>query len=410
MKLLDSILNSLHLSEDDKKLLKKVFTISFTVCAVIVASAWIIQRVSIKKLPLLDTADKSSEGDVTALYSKKSNDLLPIDIEAHKFAASQNADETNLDKTIKHLLRILSVERNNREIKLDLATAYLKGGMYDKAEETLGDLIEEDVSDTLTDRIMSRYGLTLFYNGKIEASIAQLEKTLKQFQDSSKEAYCYLGQVEAAQNLASAKAEEYLKKSLALDPHYAEAWYQLARYHMGKPQAGEDDFNNARKCLQKQLEIEPLNPKAHSRLGMVYYYLQKPYLAEKSYKMALALNEYDYNTRYNLGELYYTLFDDPKKALEQFKKTVSIKNDHAEANYKIGLIALENNQYKEAIRFFQEAHKHAPHNTRILLQLGVAYEKMEMKNEAVSVYQSILDLDKLNDVALQKLKFLSSRE
>ena len=71
---------------------------------------------------------------------------------------------------------------------------------------------------------------------------------------------------------------------------------------------------------------------------------------------------------------------------------------------------MENNQYKEAIRFFKEANKHAPHNIRILLQMGVAYEKIGMKSEAISVYQSIHDLDKLNEVALQKLKLLSSRE
>lgn len=409
MKLIDSLLNSLSLSEEDKKLIKKVFFISMAVCIVIIAAAWIIQRVSIKKLDLTDTADGSSEADVSVLYSKKSNDLLPIDIEAHKYAAEQNKNDMNFNKTINHLLRVLSVERNNRKIKFDLAIAYLKAGIYGKADDTFRELADEDISDSLTDPIMSRYGLTLFFSGKIDESIAQLEKTLDKF-PSSKEAYCYLGQIEAAQNLASEKAEEYLKKSLQLDPHYAEAWYQLARYNMGKPHAGEDDYNSARKCLQKQLEIEPLNPKAHSRLGMVYYYLQKPHLAKKSYKTALTLNENDYNTHYNLGELYYTLFNDPKKALSEFKKTVSIKNDHAEANYKIGLIALENDQYKEAIRFFREAHKYAPQNIRVLLQLGVTYEKMEMKKEAVSVYQSILDLDKLNDVALQKLKLLRSRE
>ena len=409
MKLFDSLLNSLNLAEKDKKLIKKVFLISLSICIVIIAAAWIIQRVSIKKLNLTDATDGSADADVSVLYSKKSNDLLPIDIEAHKYAAEQNKNNMDFNKTINHLLRVLSVERNNRKIKLNLATAYLKAGIYGKADDTFRELIDEDISDSLADPIMSRYGLTLFFSGKIDESIAQLDKTLTRF-PSSKEAHCYRGQVEAAQNLASVMTEGYLKKSIELDPNYAEAWYQLARYYMGKPQAGEDNYNNARKCLQKQLEIEPLNPKAHSRLGMAYYYLQKPYLAEKSYKMALTLNEHDYNTHYNLGELYYTLFNDPKKALKKFKKVISIKNDHAEANYKIGLIALENDQYKEAIRFFQEANKQAPHNIRILLQLGVAYEKIEMKREAISVYQSILDLDKLNDVALQKLKLLSSRK
>ena len=218
MKFLNSLLESLKLSPEDKKLLKKVFFISLTVCVIIVAAAWIIQRASIKKIHL-DDSQKSSESDVTMLYSKKSNDLLPIDIEAHKYIAQQNKEDMDFNKTIKHLLRILSVERNNRKVKFDLATTYLKACIYDKAEETFRELIEENVSDSLSDPIMSRYGLTLFFSGKIDESIAQLEKTLKHFQDSSKEAFCYLGQVKAAQNLASEKTEAYLKKSLELDPH-----------------------------------------------------------------------------------------------------------------------------------------------------------------------------------------------
>ena len=408
MRFLDSLLESLKLSPEDKKLLKKVFFISLSVCVIIIAAAWILQRASIEKIPLTDSQE-SSESDVMVLYSKKSNDLLPIDIEAHKYFTEQHNENMDFNKTINHLLRILSVERNNRKVKLDLATTYLKACIYDKAEETFRELYDDGISDSLSDPVMSRYGLTLFFRNKVDESVAQLEKTLIQFQDSSKEALCYLGQVKAAQNLASEKAEVYLKKSLELDPSYAEARYQLARYYMGKPQANETDYNMARKCLIELIEIEPLNPKAHSRLGMVYYYLQQPHLAEKSYKMALTLNDKDYNTRYNLGELYYSLFRDPKKALEEFKKTVAIKSNHAEANFKIGLIALENDQYKEAIRFFKEANKYAPHNIRILLQMGVAYEKIGMKHEAVIVYQSILDLDKLNDVALQKLKLLSNR-
>lgn len=403
MKLLDS----LKLSPQEQKLIKLVFLISLSICVLTVIAAWFFQRASIKSESSNNTQEQSSGDDILTLYSSKSKDLLPIDLEAHKMAAEEYKDATPV-KSIKHLLRVLAVEKKNRKIKLDLATAYLKSGMYTKAEEIFKALIDEDLSDTLQDAIMSRYGLTLFFIGRIDESTAQLEKAIT-ISPSSAEAYCYLGQVEAAQNMTSPKAEEYLKKASEIDPGYAEAWYQRARYYMRKPHANDSDYYNARICLQKQIAIEPLNPKGHSRLGMVYFYLQQPYLAEKSYQIALAINDNDYNTHYNLGELYYTSFENSKKALVEFKKTIHKKADHVEANFKIGLISLENSMFKEAIQYFTKALERAPQNIRILLQLGVAYEKLDMTHDAVTVYRSILKYDALNDIALQKLKLLGSR-
>ncbi len=400
------LLNFLKLSPQEKKLIQRVFVISLIACTIMVIAAWFIQRASLKKGPADIIQQKSPRADISALYNSKNKDLLPIDIEAHKIAAEEYKDAIP-GKTIKHLLRVLAIEKKNRKIKLDLATAYLKSGLYNDAEKTFTALIEEKISDSLTDNIGARLGLTLFFTGRIEESIALLEKTLDNF-PSSAEAYCYLGQIEAVQNITSKKAEGYLKKALEIHPNYTEAWYQLARYYMNRPNANDTDYYNARICLQKQTHIEPLNPKVHSRLGMVYFYLQKPYLAEKSYQTALALNENDYNTHYNLGELYYSLYNEPQKALEEFKKAILIKIDHMEANFKIGLISLENDMHKEAIQSFKKALEKAPGNIRVLLQLGVAYEKLSMKQEAVSVYQSILDLDALNDIALQKIKLLGS--
>jgi len=70
------------------------------------------------------------------------------------------------------------------------------------------------------------------------------------------------------------------------------------------------------------LDIEPLNAKTHARLGMVYYYLDEPEMAKKSYTTALALNPNDYNTHYNLGELFYSKYEDNGSALDEFKKTL----------------------------------------------------------------------------------------
>jgi tetratricopeptide (TPR) repeat protein len=105
-------------------------------------------------------------------------------------------------------------------------------------------------------------------------------------------------------------------------------------------------------------------------------------MAKKAYQTALALNPNDYNTHYNLGELSYTKYEDDTAALTEFKKNLEGNPAHAEANL--------------------------PKNVRVLLQLGVAYERLDMKDEALSIYRLILDIDAVNQVARQKIKLLSS--
>lgn len=396
------------LTHEDKKFVTRVFIIVTAVFALIGVGFWITQRATVHKGEKEEHANAvKPKTEIADLFGgKKESKLLAIDIEAHEAALRQHKDDMTPEEAIQHLLRILSVEQGNRSVRLELASQYLKAARYSDALESFLALFEENVSDSLTERIMALYGLALFYNGRLNESVEQLEKTINKYPASS-EAYGYRGQIEAAMNMASEKSEYYFKKSLEINPRYADAYYQLARYYMNKPNVNDSDYYKARVCLEKQLEIEPLNPKVHSRLGMVYYYLDMPDVAEKSYKTALTLNNSDFNTHYNLGELYYSLFDDKQKALIEFKKTIQLRSDHVEANFKIGLIALENNMDKEAAAYLEAAHSKEPKNIRILRQLGVAYEKLGMVKKAVGVYNTILGLNALDDIALQKLKMLN---
>jgi len=396
------LLAKLGIGEKEQKIIAKVFKLSLTCAVLIAASAWGIQYLMIQKKISKRTQEAN---DPTVFYEKKSKDLLAIDIEAHQFTAQYYLKNDQPQAAIEHILRIIPVQRANRGLKLDLATAYLTAGQYDKAYVCFTKLSESepDSADQMTDLIRARTGLTLFYLGKIRESIEALDKCMTSGKNCA-EALCYRGEVEAAVSVApSAKAEEFFKKSILADSAYVEAWYQLAREYMNN-----GDYSRARICLLRVLDIEPLHVKTHSRLGMVYYYLDQPELAKKSYLTALTLNPGDYNTHYNLGELFYSKLNDEKRALDEFKKAIEGNPLHAEANFKIGLICLSNNMAKEAVTFFEKSRAIDPKNLRVLLQLGVAYEKLSMKDDAVRVYASILEMDPLNRIALQKTKLLAS--
>ncbi|HEX7510905.1 MAG TPA: tetratricopeptide repeat protein, partial [Chitinivibrionales bacterium] len=367
------------------------------------AGAWVLQTIQIKRKTAHEFEQKSSATQqLTAYFEKKSRDLLPVDIEAHEFSAQYYLKNDQPQKAIEHILRILPVQNNNKTLKVDLATAYLQSAQYRAAFEEFTKLSETDTADEHSASIAARLGLTLFYLGKIKESVETLKACIVKYPRCA-EAMCYLGEVDAATSEAPQRAEAYFQKALDMDPGYVEAWYQRARFCMS-----QNDYLHSREYLLKILEIEPLNVKTHARLGMAYYYLNEPEMAKKAYQTALALNPSDYNTHYNLGELYYSKYNDSASALSEFKKALEGNPKHAEANFKTGVICLGNNMFKEAVGYLESAREASPKNIRVLLQLGVAYERLDMKDEALAVYRSIIELDALNQVARQKIKLLAS--
>jgi tetratricopeptide (TPR) repeat protein len=398
--MITGLMQKLGLSPGQVTLLAKVFKISFGLCIVLVVCIWAIRTVAVRAKMKKPAEQSSAVSEMYGYFEKKSRDLLPIDIEAHEFIAEYYLKNDQPQKAIDHILRILPVQTANRGLMLKLATAYLESGDHKSALETFTKLEGSDTADDLSASIASRKGLTLFYLGNMRASLDYLNKCVSTYPRSA-EAMCYLGEVEAATSNAPGKAEEYFRKSIRIDSSYVEAWYQLARYCMG-----QGDYGRSRGYLMKILETEPLNAKTHARLGMSYYYLDEPEMAKKSYQTALALNPNDYNTHYNLGELYYTKDEDNAAALEEFKKTLTGNPDHGEANFRVGVICLGNNMVKEATRYLEKAAEVSPKNVRVLLQLGVAYEKLGMPDEALRIYRTILDIDACNRVAAQKVKLL----
>jgi tetratricopeptide (TPR) repeat protein len=96
--------------------------------------------------------------------------------------------------------------------------------------------------------------------------------------------------------------------------------------------------------------------------------------------------------------------------LAQFRETIRLHPDHPEALFKIGLICLNSGLYKEAVGSFEQARVLTPQNVRLMLQLAVAYEHLDMIDNAVQVYRDILGFDPLNRIALDKISALGGRQ
>lgn len=394
-----NILDKLGLAPSEQKILKRVAVISLCACVGVVILAWVVQTFMIQ---LSASADESTKAEgLAGKYAKSAGDLLSIDLEAHRLAADRYIRTNRPQQAVEHLLRIVSTGTDDRAVQLKLATAYLKSLQFSKARAILADLSKSDNQDSLSAPIEARRGLVLFHLGQVEESRDKLRECLDRYPRSA-EAACYLAQVEASIDKSSQRAEALLLAAVSWDKDYAEGWYQLARYYMAHGQ-----YEKSRTHLLRVLDIVPLHAKAHSRLGMAYYYLGQVDMAKRSYETALALNPRDFNTRYNLGELYYTAYKDTQKAAVEFRKALGYNTNHVEANFKLGLICLGNDMLRKAVSYLETARRHAPQNTRVLLQLGVAYERLQMKEKALEVYRTIADYDALNRIARQKIRLLT---
>jgi tetratricopeptide (TPR) repeat protein len=382
------IFEKLGLSESETKLVKKVLIFSTAATIAVVSGLWIFQ-----------TIVQKPKAVKTLLHMEDPNKVSELDIVANLEVARRHMQSNDCEHAIPHLLRVVSLRKDDLATRSLLADAYLESGEYDYAISEYDYLLQKPLPDSLSGRICARRAICQFYNKEKTSSLEALKKCTELY-PSNAEGFCFLGQIEASQELPSTLALNDLNKAIALDSNYVEAWYQMARYYMELK-----EYARARSHLLRAIDINPLHEKSQSRLGMVYYYLNNFDLAKKAYQTALAINPADFNTHYNLGEVYYA-DGDTSRAMKEFNKTLEYNPGHIEANFKQGILLLSNNMIKEAINHFEQADHSGGHNSRILIQLAIAYEKLGDKEKAISTYRSVLETDELNVIAQQKLKLL----
>ena len=116
---------------------------------------------------------------------------------------------------------------------------------------------------------------------------------------------------------------------------------------------------------------------------------------------------------YELGSIYLSkkLFD---QAILQFRYALQIwKNEDLEGISNlyntIGINYAETEQYDLAIYYYQEALKNDNNYTVALNNLGYAYEKQKMINEAITTYKKVITKEPNNETAVSRIQILKRR-
>jgi len=359
---------------------------------IVVGGTWLYGTISLKRQVVKELIKKDPFRTTT---------IQPFDLEAHELIAKRYMESGSPEKAVMHLKRVNALSPKNIAVIRLLAQALLESGNYSEALTHYDFLASDDAAESIGPQECARRGIALFYLNQATESKAALESCIERFPGNA-EALCFLGQIEASENLTSQNAAAYFNKAIAADSSYSEGWYQLARYYMELKL-----YTKARELLLTAVAINPFHSKSYSRLGMAYYYLDYPVLAKNAYQTSLVLNPNDFNTWYNLAELRISSFNDTVSALKDYQKALSLNPRLYEAAFKTGIICMTNNMFKEASRYFEQALNVTPRDVRILLQYAAAWEKLDRKDKAIEAYSTILGIDELNTIARQKVKLLA---
>jgi Tfp pilus assembly protein PilF len=168
------------------------------------------------------------------------------------------------------------------------------------------------------------------------------------------------------------------------------------------------DTLNAIKALQSCVEVDANYYDAHLIIANLFSVKRNKFAIEY-YSNAINLQPLNIDGLYGLG-MFYQNTKQLDKAGEVYEQILKIDSNHVFTIYNKGYIQLvENNNPKNAIRFFIRASQLDPDYSSAIYMRGLCYEKLGDKKLAATDYNATLIIEPSNSLALEGLKRLSKK-
>jgi TolB-like protein len=168
---------------------------------------------------------------------------------------------------------------------------------------------------------------------------------------------------EDAENMA-----KFARRSVELDPNYAEAWFTLALAESQKyfyPDHNEAQLARARTAADTAMRLAPDSAEGPAALGVFYYY---------------CLGDYD-------------------NALSQLELARSRAPNNADAILSIGLVKRRQGRIEESIAILEDAAKIDPLNQDVWVNIGRSYRGLRKFKDAHAMFDRALAIDP-NDLGI----------
>ena len=152
-------------------------------------------------------------------------------------------------------------------------------------------------------------------------------------------------------------------------------------------------YNEALRCYEKGLELNPKNGEIWCKKGLTYHNLGKNEKAEYCYKEAIKLNSNNDEAIYYLGFLKMQVVK-YNKAVKLFKRAISVNNNNDMAYYYLTKALIKNNERVEAkeilIRKMMETYPNI--GSMILIAYGELQRSREEYRSNISKIEHLVEI------------------
>jgi tetratricopeptide (TPR) repeat protein len=310
-------------------------------------------------------------------------------------AVSQGQQEF-VNRAIEEYKLALNADPGSPELNDALAELYFRvpGHVHD-AEITARNLLKTSPDDVDAHKLLGRIYLRTLGEGQnaganstsenavLNQAIAEFEKIVA-LQPRSVEDRMVLGQLYTVKH-DSKKAEEQFKTAQAIEPESEDVVLNLARLY-----AESGDMQHAVKVIQ-DVPMNDRTAKMEFTLGAAYDQMKQPKDAISAYQRAADMEPGDLHTLDALAQALLTN-NQLDAALKQYQQLAAADPDNPGALVHIAEIQRRQGKYEDALATIKKARKMDPTSLEAGYNEGLLFDVLGRFDDAAQTYSAMIDL------------------
>jgi len=281
------------------------------------------------------------------------------------------------DRAIVLLERVVALQPDKLDSRLDLGVIYARVGRYADAERVIRQAMKVDPHSAMAVFYLGRVHLA---QKKWKEATLDFEKTIE-LAPFFEQAYITLGELQLQQGHRTEAINTYKRLLKQVNPHDRDAMGRLVQLYVE-----EKTFDDALALLDDILRDDPQNQDARLLKGRLYMEMGKPTEAIAEFERVVAARPDDSTALYFLGRLY----DDQgqtEKAIVQFERLVPLETGEIEAHLQLGVLYTRVQRFDDAIAVLKEAKSLAPDRPEVYLAEGFVWAQQDKYEKAAQVYK-----------------------
>ena len=166
-----------------------------------------------------------------------------------------------------------------------------------------------------------------------------------------------------------------------------------AAHFLGMIASQQGNWPDARKWMQRSVELAPRNAMFRINLGAVFGNLRQPREAIEQLKVGISLPGGDRPELHNNIGVAHERLGELRQAAECFKRALALKPDYVDAYVHLGNVCRKASRHDEAVDSYEKALRLQPRSVKVLDGLGASYSELGDTAAAVRCFRRLVELE-----------------